>query len=97
MERCQTKPMPSEIAKMLECAKLTKKQRRFVLAYLRYLNGSKAARIAGYSVKCAYQQAYENHRKPKIKQIIDKGIELHYCVWAVDQAVIDDVGEKPDK
>ncbi len=92
MDRFQPRPMPIEIARMLEDAKLTKKQRRFVLAYLRYLNGSKAARIAGYSVKCAHQQAYENHRKPKIRRIIDKGIELGYTVWAVDPAVIDDVG-----
>jgi hypothetical protein len=84
--------MPSEIAEMLERTKLTNKQRRFVLAYLRYLNGSKAARIAGYSLKCAHQQAYENQRKPKIRRIIDKGIELGYTVWAVDPAVIDDVG-----
>ena len=91
-------PMPGEIAAMLEDAKLTKKQRRFVLAYLKCLNGSEAARIAGYSVKCAYQQAYENHRKPKIRRIIDKGLELRYCVWAVDPAVIDDVGgAKPDR
>ena len=85
----QSIPMPTEIAEMLEDAKLTKKQRRFVLAYLRHLNGSKAARIAGYSVKCAHQQAYENLRKTKIKRIIDRGIELRYCVYAVDEAVID--------
>ena len=83
-------PMPSEIAEMLADPELTKKQRRFVLAYLRYLNGSKAARVAGYSVKCAHQQAYENQRKPKIRRIIDRGLELNYCVWAVDSAVIDD-------
>jgi len=82
-------PMPTEIAEMLERAKLTEKQRRFVLAYLRYLVGSKAARTAGYSVRCAHQQAYENLRKTKIRQIIDRGIELRYCVYAVDEAIID--------
>ncbi len=97
MEHYQAKPIPSEIVEMLEDAKLTKKQRRFVLAYLKYLNGSKAARIAGYSVKCAYQQAYENQCKPKIRRIIDKGIELRYYISAVDPAVIDDVGGKLDK
>ncbi len=86
--------MPVEIAEMLGDPKLTQKQRRFVLAYLKFLNGSKAARVAGYSVKCAHQQAYENQGKPKIKQIIDKGIELRYTVFAVDAAVIDDVGGK---
>lgn len=94
----QSIPMPTEIAEMLECAKLTKKQGWFVLAYLRYLNGSKAARIAGYSVKCAHQQAYENQRKPKIRRIIDRGLELNYCVWAVDPAVINEAEvAKPDK
>jgi hypothetical protein len=81
--------MPIEIARMLEDAKLTEKQRRFVLAYLKYLNGSKAARIAGYSVKCAHQQAYENQRKPKIRRIIDRGLELGYCTYAVNPGVID--------
>lgn len=85
-------PMPTEIAQMLIDAKLTKRQRRFVLAYLRYLNGSKAARIAGYSVKCAHQQAYENQRKPKIRRIIERAFELHYQVWAVDPAAIDHIG-----
>lgn len=85
-------PMPNRIAEMLKDPELTNKQRRFVLAHLRYLNGSKAARVAGYSVRCAHQQAYENMRKPKIRRIIDKGLELKYCVWAVDPAVIDYVG-----
>jgi len=91
-------PMPSEIAAMLNAAKLTKKQRRFILAFLRHLNGSKAARIAGYSVKCAYQQAYENLRKSKIRSIVDEGIRLQYTGWAVDPAVINDVGGgEPEK
>jgi len=98
MKVYQSIPMPTEIAEMLKHADLTKKQRRFVLAYLRYLVGSKAARTAGYSMRCACQQAYENLRKPKIRQIIDRGLELRYCVWAVGTAVIDDVGgREPDK
>ena len=39
-------PMPSEIAEMLRGANLTEKQRRFIVAYLRYLNGSKAMGFA---------------------------------------------------
>ncbi|HUU95516.1 MAG TPA: terminase small subunit [Phycisphaerae bacterium] len=46
---------------------LTEKQRRFVRHYVNNLgNGTKAARDAGYSVKCAHVQASENLRKPKI-------------------------------
>lgn len=80
-------PRPIEIAEMIKdptLTLLTLLQRRFVLAYLRHLNGSKAARIASCGVKCAHQQAYENMRKTKIGRIIDKGIELNYYVWAVD-------------
>jgi phage terminase small subunit len=90
--------MPDEIAEMLKDPALTNMQRRFILAYLKHLNGSKAARVAGYSVKCAHQQAYENMRKPKIRRIIDKGLELKYYIWAVDPAVIDNVGgREPDR
>lgn len=73
---------------MLQDPELTLLQLRFVLAYLRYLYGSEAARVAGYSVRCAHQQAYENMRKPKIRRIIDKGMQLRYTILAVDEAHI---------
>lgn len=66
--------LTSEIRAELESTPLTVKQQRFIEEYLKVFNGSKAARRAGYSVKCAHQQAYENLRKPKIKKIIDRAI-----------------------
>ncbi len=64
----------SEIAEELEAGSFTVKQRSFIKEYLKCLKGSEAARRAGYSIKCAHQQAYENLRKPKIKEIIDRGL-----------------------
>ena len=59
----------------LSGARYTKKQRVFMIEYLKYWNGAKAARRAGYSRRCAHQQAYENLKKPKIRQAIDKAID----------------------
>ena len=59
----------------LSGARYTKKQRVFMIEYLKRLNGTDAARRAGYSRRCAHQQAYENLRKPKIRQAIDKGLD----------------------
>jgi len=57
---------------------MTNKQKRFIEEYLKVLNGAKAARLAGYSVKCAHQQAYENLRKPHIREIIDQAMEERF-------------------
>ena len=54
---------------------MTKKQKKFIEEYLKCLNGSEAARRAGYSVKCAHQQAYENMRKPEIRSVIDQALK----------------------
>lgn len=51
---------------------LTAKQRRFREEYLVDFNGTQAAIRAGYSKKTAYSIAYENLRKPDIKQWIDE-------------------------
>lgn len=59
----------------LSGARYTKKQRVFMIEYLKCLTGAEAARRAGYSRKCAHQQAYENLRIPKIRQAIDKAID----------------------
>ncbi len=59
----------------LSGARYTEKQRVFMIEYLKYWNGAKAARRAGYSRRCAHQQAYENLRKPKIRRAIDKAID----------------------
>ena len=65
-----------EILEEIEAGDFTTKQRIFIKEYLTVYNGSEAARRAGYSIKCAHQQAYENLRKPKIKEIIDRGLEI---------------------
>ena len=49
---------------------LTAKQQRSCDEYLITLNGSDAARLAGYKTR-PDQQAYENLRKPEIKSYIE--------------------------
>ena len=64
---------------------MTEKQQQFIEEYSKCLNGSEAARRAGYSVKCAHQQAYENMRKPKIRSIIDQALEAQHQAWEAEQ------------
>lgn len=47
---------------------LTDKEKRFCQEYIIDFNGSRAARDAGYSENTAAEIAYENLRKPHIKQ-----------------------------
>lgn len=57
---------------MAKKRKLTIKELRFIEEYIRCWNGAKAARLAGYSEKSAYDTAYENLRKPEILEQIDE-------------------------
>ncbi len=54
---------------------LTDKQRAFVLEYVQDFNGTQAAIRAGYSEDSASEIAYENLRKPQIRQQIDRHFE----------------------
>jgi len=54
---------------------LTDKQRAFVLEYVKDFNGTQAAIRAGYSEDSASEIAYENLRKPQIRQQIDRHFE----------------------
>ncbi len=78
----------SEIAEELEAGSFTGKQRSFIKEYLKCSNGSEAARRAGYSIKCAYQHAYENLRKPKIKDIIDRGLAAQIRAVCIKAGII---------
>ncbi len=49
---------------------LTPKQQRFVEEYLTNLNATQAAIRAGYSVRSAAEQGYDNLRKPQIQAAI---------------------------
>lgn len=51
--------------------KLTEKQKAFCEYYIKSLNATEAAKLAGYSEKTAYASGAENLRKPQIKQYID--------------------------
>lgn len=51
--------------------KLTPKEKKFSHQYIIDWNGSRAARVAGYSEKTCAEIAYENLMKPHIKQYID--------------------------
>ena len=68
----------------LSSKRYTKKQRVFMIEYLRCLTGTKAARRAGYSHRCAHQQAYENLRKPKIRRAIDKAFAGRYNAYEME-------------
>ena len=56
----------------LESTLLTPKQQKFVQEYVVCLNGTEAARRAGYSHKTARQIASENLTKPYIRAAIDR-------------------------
>lgn len=60
--------------KLTPTKKLTNKQKVFVEAYLRTLNGTLSAIEAGYSKKTAYSIASENLMKPEIRVEIEKRI-----------------------
>ncbi len=63
---------------LVEPKKLTRKQKVFVSEYLKCFNASEAARKAGYSVRSAYAQGWENLRKPEIKALIEARLdEIH--------------------
>ena len=64
---------------------MTEKQQRFIEEYLKCLNGSEAARRAGYSQRYAYQQAYENMQKPKIRNVIDQTLEARHQAYEDEQ------------
>ncbi|WP_262250088.1 terminase small subunit [Parapedobacter soli] len=55
---------------------MTDRQKKFIREYCKYLNASRAARNAGYSIRCAAQIGYENMRKPKVRAPIDEYLEI---------------------
>lgn len=66
---------PRKDGKAMKTKKLTKKQAAFIQHYKECKNGAKAARLAGYSERSAANIAYENMRRPHIRNIIDAFIE----------------------
>lgn len=54
---------------------LTKKQQMFIIEYLKDLNATQAAIRAGYSENTAYAMGFENLRKPKIAEQIQKEMD----------------------
>lgn len=55
--------------------KLTPKQKKFVKHYIETGNGTKSAKLAGYSEVSAATQAYENLRKPHILAKLEASTE----------------------
>ncbi|WP_414046651.1 terminase small subunit [Macrococcus equi] len=64
--------------------KLTDKQKRFANEYLKHLNATKSAKLAGYSEKTAYSIGNELLKKPEIKEYIDSQKKL-----IMDQYILD--------
>lgn len=56
-------------------ARLTEKQKAFADYYIECLNATEAARRAGYSKKSAEVIGFENLRKPKIEEYIQKRLD----------------------
>ena len=50
--------------------KITEKQKRFAIAYIKSLNATKAAKEAGYSEKTAYSIGSELLKKPEVRDYI---------------------------
>jgi phage terminase small subunit len=61
--------MQTEIATPLD--KLTDKQRKFVLEYVRHFNATRAALDAGYSKKTAYSIGSSNLKKVEVSEAIE--------------------------
>jgi phage terminase small subunit len=58
--------------------KLTNKEKVFIDEYLKCFSGAEAARKAGYSARSIYSIAYENLRKPVIREELDRRMaEVH--------------------
>ena len=67
---------------------MNKRQKLFVMEYLKDLNATQAAIRAGYSKKTAAEMGHENLRKPKIAAEISKTMEHRNKVVAVDAAYV---------
>lgn len=65
---------------------LTFLQKRFIKEYAECGNGSQAARRAGYSPSAARQQAYENLRKPHVRDALTVQSALTH--GAIDELVL---------
>lgn len=52
--------------------RLTAKQRLFALYYVKTLNGTRAAKLAGYSHKTAHNQAHKNLYHPQVLKEIER-------------------------
>ncbi len=70
---------------------LTDKQRRLVELYLTaggpaFLNATKAAKIAGYSPKSAYQIAHATLRKPHVRKAVRQIERARDKIWATEIA-----------
>jgi phage terminase small subunit len=56
-------------------AKMTERQQAFALEYARNGgNGTAAAKVAGYSEKCAHEQARQNLNLPHVQEAIRKAL-----------------------
>jgi hypothetical protein len=58
-----------------ECSELNDRQRLFVTNYLASMNGSDAARRAGYAIKSAGVTASVLLKTPKIRVVVDAGLK----------------------
>lgn len=55
---------------------MTSRQEKFISEYMIDYNATRAAKVAGYSVKTAYSIGHENLKKPVIREEIDKCISI---------------------
>lgn len=62
---------------------MTEKQKKFALAYMVYLNATRAAIEAGYSKSTAASIGSENLRKPEIKSYIEESLKRDGLMFEV--------------
>ncbi len=71
----------------LAATRLTDRQRRFVVAYIKRPVGARAARAARYSRNRARQQSYDNLRKPRIRALIDEARGIEFQDWCARMGI----------
>lgn len=78
--------------------KLTGKQKQFIVEYLKDLNATQAAIRAGYSENTADQMGFENLRKPKIHERIQKEMDKRSVRTRIDaDDILNDIKETRDQ
>ena len=70
--------MVNELLRCENYQSLEKRHQKFVLNYLKYYNGTKAAREAGFSAKTATEQASRLLTKVKVQKALQRSFSNNF-------------------